>query len=235
MKKILYFFLALSLLLPYQVWGANATEAFNYTATESLVGQGAADAEWGEAWTDGDCAADFTVQTGGQAGNTSSSVMDACDDRNLVAAVTNGHGSFYVKMVNAVNTFQVIFQSTGEVERILFNFVRVGVDSSVRVQNTTIGTWSAIAFKQLQYEFGTDNTLSSETPCTANQVRANWDGGTWSACLAFSNNGTVDQLNVVDGGSISGDGNLFDTFSLVDADAGGGAVIEAPSPIFIDF
>ena len=222
MRKIsTYLLLVVILTTPLVSIAADVNEPCTGTAGASLVGNSGGSG-FGEVWQD-DAAADFTTENGGVDGTACSSVQDASDDRNFTAGLTNFSGSFSEKHVNTLNSFQVRFESTADVERFYFNFVRVGVDSSVRITGATsetIGTWSALGFKLLEFEGG---DTGGSGICAANEVRARFDGGAYSACIGFTNAGTIDQLDLNDNGDVSGNGTLMDSLVITDTDLAGGS------------
>ena len=162
---------------------ANASDAFTYTTDADLTGQNGGSG-FGEAWQAAAAHTTFKVRTGGQAGNAGNAQIindDHGNDRDLSAGVSNAHGSFYAKNITdggSGNT-AVEFRATDGTTRFIVRFRRSGLDSKVHLvgsttDSTTMGTWTSNSWDLIEYEIGTDGTLSGSAP-GANSVKTRID------------------------------------------------------------
>ncbi len=152
---------------------------------------------WGGAWQAG-ATASFNVATSGcYSGNCikGSGALEMDNIRTFSESITDGTLSFKTKSVIgsgvssglqakiAGGNVAFVVQATnsgGDIIRL------IGASTVNLITSYTSGTWYSI-----DVEFG-DNGGSGA--CAANQARARIDGGSWSSCVNYTNNGALTSL-----------------------------------------
>ena len=234
MRKFLYLILILVLLFPHLVLAADVEEPFTgYSA--SLEGENGGTG-WGNAWQDGPRTADFQVETiacdSGDCVEADATTSDYGDDRDYTTAIVNGTISFKANQVVDNSTMEILFKKTDDTALFEIAFIRNGSPSNaskvllIAGTNATLGDTALATWQLVEIETEAAGT------CAANEVRARLDGGTWSSCLAYSNTGDVQQLEILrDYSGAAGGISQFDTFLSSVFVATTGAVIR-PAPLW---
>lgn len=203
----------------------------SYSDESNLVGQNGGSG-WAEAWQDSDDADDWTAETTGcQAGAAcieyTSGTEAGKDTRDFATGITNGVLTIYgSKSDNDNNLVIDLIKANDGTVMCLGIWERSGLGSDFNLicaSNTDIGNITADTFEQFEIEWG--DTGGTGT-CAANEARARFNGGTFSACDSFASA----QTGAIEGIDIRVDqpttGGKFDSIVITDSDAVAAAAVD---------
>ena len=241
-KKILSVFLLISVLF---LWGADSALAAAFathnfddcsgtTDVTSLCPSGGSG--WSGSWT----------TTNAYIGKTSGCQSSNCieDDGagdNLMyrtfTSASNGHGFVYFNRTDAnVNNFRFNYCADGtttcsDTGKFYFRLLRSGIPvigSQVQLGSltgqTSLGTWTANTWQLIEYQWGTDSFYT--TACSAGEVNARFNGGTFSGCLAMNIGNDPGTIEFITDDTTGGDSIFWDELNNAEpVAAAGGAVV----------
>ena len=227
--------------LPEIAFAATATEGFDYTATEGLIGKNGG-SNFTSAWSFTSTPAsqtDPTITADASCSAPSSGNCVTAENTNATfvyrqfgAITAGGRISFYFSKATETNSEgNAIFfcpdgvfgqfdcSDAGELFSIIVNRPGAGGSVLLRASGGTdnLGSWTENTFQQVLVDYAGD--FGSGKGCSSTQVTASFNGGAWSTCRTLDTTGNAGTIQFSGGSS---DSFWLDTLSIdgVPAQAG---------------
>lgn len=237
MRKLFILFLCIRLFaLPQNAFAvSDVTEPFSgYTGALSGENGGTG---WNAAWN-ASSAGDFTVQTTGcQSGDCvmANTASDVNTNRTFsTAGEADGVVTFWIKHHDTVDGVNGVFAFCPEgtancstaTAKFYISHRRASFNDALLAStdggSVNLGAWTDNSMQLMTIEWGGINGT-----CTSSEVRAKFNGGSFSSCVTMTSGNNVDGVNLTAGGAL-GDEIWTDTWDFVFTAAGGGATAEVP-------